>query len=359
MRELRVGSGRQAYVISRNKICEVMLVPTSEQCRIFQEPAFCGVGYQRALAASVLDAMQVVCEPTSRTMLSTIVKQHPINVVQILRGGLSFALDRALFDITATAPAVSFLSSQRTFGPSGTPEVESTEYQKWCIQDKAILATADIAATGTTLTGVLDKACAQYALENKRISYLVLLVIGTPYVQQVLDNFAERITAQFGSEFKGATLIYLERLFALNDQVDPTLVGHKWGIDFFRRRSPACPYAERRAHQTLTLFVERCAIYDGGIRAFNPDLHLEGLRVYWRELAERASDGLMSRLLQAKTDLLDYLQPQGEWLGQRPWWQALDEATLAETYVSGRQCAQLLLRSDLRQLCAERLLDLS
>jgi hypothetical protein len=354
MRKLELGPESLAYMLRDDSPLEVLIVPSGHLSSLFVKPELSGISFQAELGALVSEAIKAVSAPGSATKASSHL-HPPFDVLQILRGALSFSVDRALFQATGVSPSVSFVSSQRTFDEHGRPAVEGTNYQKWSIQHDAVLVIADIAATGTTISKALDEALAQYEEESKRLTYLLIIAVGTWYLEAVVRRYAEELYRRWSHVFKGATLVYLERVFTLNERANPVLEGHKCGVDFFRKRSPSCPESDAAANTRPLAMLERCAIYDGGVRAFQPVLHLDELRKYWKDLRGRADGNLLEDLIHAKTDLYDYTQPYQTWLSQRPWWRSLDAGTLRDSYERGQRCLDTLLSWDLRDACQDRL----
>lgn len=213
---------------------EVLLIPASEHRKLFLHPEISGIAFQTALGGLVSHVVTTVTSSTSETNIARNFRQ-PYDVMQIMRGGLNFAIDRAIFMAAGVSPSVSFVSSQRIFDEAGRPAVDDLGYKKWALQDDALLALADIAATGTTIAAALDRAIAEYDRQSASPRYLFVVVIGTPYVQSVIRDYCQRMASRW-NHFKGATLVYLERVFSLNDQENPVLLGQKMGNRLF---SPA------------------------------------------------------------------------------------------------------------------------
>jgi hypoxanthine phosphoribosyltransferase len=350
-------SSSKPIVLSSGRSFESLLVPAAEHRRLFLEPDLAGIAFQVALGDLVTYALTKITSRESDTNISVNLG-HPYDVLQIMRGGLNFSVDRALFRSYGVNPCVSFVSSQRIFDDMGRPAVNDLNYQKWAIQDNSVLVLADISATGTTISTALDRIVAEYEHEDKKFRYLLVVVVGTPYTESVLRDYNQRLASRWGV-FKGTTLVYLERVFSLNDQEDPVLLGHKWGIDFFRKCTPASVESELAVLIRPTLYLERCAIFDGGIRAFQPSMHIEELRAYWLQLRERAEPEVLKRLVAAKTDLYDYAQPYEIWLSRRPWWTGQKVTELNTIYRAGRECLDTLTQLDLRQVCEDRLKSLN
>jgi hypothetical protein len=343
-------------VLSSERSFESLLVPAAEHGELFLQPELAGIAFQIALGDLVAYALAKVTAHQSGTTISRNISR-PYDVLQIMRGGLSFSVDRALFKSYGVSPCVSFVSSQRIFDSKGRPAVDDLNYQKWAIQSDSLLALADISATGITIATALDRAVSEYDRERKQFRYLLAVVIGTPYTESMIRAYNQKLTSHW-ERFKGTTLVYLERVFSLNDQENPVLLGQKWGIDFFRRRAPASTGSELAVMAKPELFLERCAVFDGGIRAFQPERHLEELRTYWRQLHDRANPELLKRLVEAKTDLFDYSQPFDLWLSQRPWWNEEKTADLQTVYRTGQKCLDAVMQLDLLEVCETRLSSL-
>ena len=158
---------------------EVLLIPASGHRKLFLHPEISGVAFQTALGGLVSHVVTTVTTVTSSTSETNIARnfRQPYDVMQIMRGGLNFAIDRAIFMAAGVSPSVSFVSSQRIFDEAGRPAVDDLGYKKWALQDDALLALADIAATGTTIAAALDRAIAEYDRQGASPRYLFVVVI--------------------------------------------------------------------------------------------------------------------------------------------------------------------------------------
>jgi hypothetical protein len=242
---------------------------------------------------------------------------------------------------------------------SGIFTVIEDEYRKWNLHDKSMICLGDIIATGTTMIRVLNDIGAAMKAEGKRARWLLLVVIGTFQSLQPVCRAINQLAAAV--DLEGATLIFLEQIFNLFDGSDPFLAEtHMAQTDFLRNSFPRALAFEEESLRRPLCYLERCAIYDGGSRAFEPQIYIDQLKLYWRRMAGIDHQALF-RLLARKTDLLSLRSP-GEWSDRvagrsiTPGSDILVSPVLSltEFYEQAQEAVAYLKRSRISDLCVQR-----
>ena len=348
-------SDSSLYSVKSESGIEIFIASDPNTIDILNRPERIGVEFQRKLSNTLQSVLSVVYQNGSSKLASTL-KSNPIDVFYLLRGGLNYDLHRSLTEITGHLPEVTFLSSQRVESDHGF-DIGESSYQKWSIQDGSVICVGDISATGTTIKHALDRAVAGYANEGKKPKRLLIVTIGTLRSAFELAQYKEHLAKAWGPTFEGITVIYLEGMFHLYEG-DPSLSKtHLPFTDFFRKDAPRTLEFEAQSLLTPICFLERCAIYDGGSRAFEPRTYTRNLVTYWKKLSE--DGGLdVRKLLSLKSDLLDYEKPFEEWLQTKTWWRSLTEAELIKIHDQGRRAVESLLSMSLKEVCEKRLSEL-
>jgi hypoxanthine-guanine phosphoribosyltransferase len=332
---------------------EIFLASTPNMRYLLTSPESCGITFQKQMSKAIKDVMTVIYQLEDRP-ISKILSYSPIDILYILRGGLNFNLHINLSEVTGSFAEVSFLSSQRLDSEEGFKIGESS-YQKWSIQDSSLLCVGDICATGTTLKHTLDSALARYAIEEKKPRWLLVVTIGTSQLIQELVKYKEDLARVEPPHFEGLTVVFLEGIFHLYVRETFLSNTHLPFTDFFRKSTPCTFQFEDVSLSNPICFLERCAIYDGGSRAFEPKLYLNNLCRYWNTLRNQSSNLDLIKLLELKSNLMDYRFSFDQWLGTKPWWERMDTQELQHLHQKGRDAVDYLLSKSLATLCEERL----
>ena len=263
------------------------VVSTPVSVELLTNPLAVGVDFQRMMALAAASALAHLADAREITV------DGPQNeVLCILRGGLSFDVGGALRDLTGVSPSVSFISSERRVSADGPSLTNS--YQK--LTGGATTFIGDIVATGTTVEtaiALLDRARAERGAPASR---LVVLSIAT---RPGLERIA-RVAEHRGPD-SGILIVALEAAFELYHS-DAKLPMHLHLTDMLPAGRPTSVEFSSRLLDNPGLLLERCVIYDGGQRAFEPAEHLRSLLVYWTGLldAVRSSPELARRIIKAK-----------------------------------------------------------
>ncbi|MER7168338.1 hypothetical protein ABT336_20015 [Micromonospora sp. NPDC000207] len=222
------------------------------------------------------------------------------DVLTILRGGLNFDLPGVVEQVTGRPCRVSFLSSRRAIR-AGDAVVTSDEYRRIDLAGSSVLFIGDITATGRTVTNaltVLADVVGPEALPPR----IVLVTIGTMRAVERIDQFVRRL-GQANRSVPEVTVIALEGLFGIYEQTYG-LALHLDQTDFVRRGGLITPEFTTASRLDPVSGLERCVIYDGGLRGFSPGEHLGELREYWTRLvaAFSARPALVDLHRRVKTD---------------------------------------------------------
>lgn len=207
------------------------------------------------------------------------------DVLTILRGGLNFGLHSVVEQATGRPCRVSFLSSQRAVR-AGAAVVTSDEYRRIGLTNSSVLFIGDITATGRTVTNaltVLTDGTGPATLPQR----IVLVTIGTMQAAEWIGRFVQQFGDPGGS-VPEIIVIALEGLFGVYQQMYD-LALHLDLTDFIRRGGLITPEFRLASNQDPIHLLERCVIYDGGLRGFAPGDHLRDLREYWTGLVAELS----------------------------------------------------------------------
>ena len=341
------------------KDVEILLSSTPEAIDILDRPECIGVDFQAKLSKSItrtLAASYTLGLGSHAINMET----GPMDVLYLLRGGLNFDLHRSLTEVVGRAPEVTFLSSQRVEDVNSADgfEIGEASYEKWSIQDQSLLCIGDISATGTTLEHALGRALSAYAREGKRPRRLLIVTIGTSRLIPRLANMQAELRRAWSPSFEGITVLYLDGIFTLYERNAALSKTHLSFTDFFRKEAPRSIEFEEKNLANPVCFLERCAIYDGGSRSFEPATYLRNLFSYWQRLFQERQELDIRRLLMLKSDLLDHELPFFDWVGKRYWWRNTAESELRRIHEQGRDALGNLLSRSLADVCEERMAQL-
>ncbi|GAB2936894.1 hypothetical protein GCM10027280_26220 [Micromonospora polyrhachis] len=266
--------------------------------RLLCDPTLVGTAFQatlrQACERAVTDLLQA--EPSVTEALVDVLP----DVLYILRGGLNFGLHEVVEQVLGRPCRVSFMSSRREVR-DGRAVVTGDEYRQIDLGGASVLFVGDIAATGQTITNALTVLGGQGG-DGAFASHVVIVTIGTRAA-------AERISTLLG-ESTGAprglvTMVALEGLFGVYQQ-EYDLALHLDQTDFIPRGGLISPEFRAASARDPVHLLERCVIYDGGLRGFAPGAHLRHLLDYWEMLCAAFAENhdLIGRHLAGKNDHL-------------------------------------------------------
>lgn len=201
----------------------------------------------------------------------------------ILRGGLNFGLNDAVERAAGVPPTASFMTSQRTV-VGGRAQISDDSYRRFNLNDAKCLVIGDIAATGMTIVNALSRLV--FESHEKEDLEVVIVTIGT---RRFIDRLAAFMDSPDGLVLLGRgwkfSVVFLEAAFGVYTGPGTDL-GRLPLTDFVRAGAVSSkPFIELSASDPTSL-LERCTIYDGGVRGFEPVDHLSGIESYWHRLRE-------------------------------------------------------------------------
>ncbi len=182
------------------------------------------------------------------------------------------------------------------------------------------------------------------------------LTVGTSRALRTLSTYSPSAASAKGwAGLKGVTIVFLGQVFSLYEGSSLLAFNHLPHTDFFRRDSPSAPEFESKGLVNPVCHLERCAIYDGGSRAFEPHTYLNNVRKYWLAMRAHAQEISMEQLLGTKSSLLDYGLSYDSWSERRPWWASVEAEELQSLYRAGVEALHALQTLQLEDICEERL----
>lgn len=279
----------------------VYISSTPEGRRLLTDPLLVGSRYQDVLGRAVTSALANVGDLGPAALADA----PGMDVLYILRGGLSFGIQKAAEDLYRSSPMVSFVTSARSVSEQG-PTVVADSYRRFVLQGNRPLLIGDISATGETILNVCRHLAAYLHEADISIPSIVIVTVATAQA-------VRRLTNEVGQSLNGAaggaggidlTIIGLEGLFDLYT-ASPELPGHVLYTDFFPSGGLIAPPLVRAILDDPVVLLDRCVIYDGGARAFEPYDHLRSLQRYWQQLSDsiNANGELVQTMLGAKLGL--------------------------------------------------------
>lgn len=274
---VKSGDRVPAYVVSsesgREVLCDSMAV---------------GRAFQRKIGSAVRHALRALLEIDHAFAVEF--SSAPPSVLNILRGGLNFEAQDACEEVAGRPVAVSFMTSERTV-QDGHAVVSSDEYRRFDFSANSVLVVGDISATGSTIVNALRHILKSQP-EPVRPRNVVVVTVGTVAALETINKFCESIQR---SESKLADVkirvVFLEGAFGLYHQ-RLALPEHLDGTDFIRAGGLVTPeFMLQSLRQPISL-LERCVVYDGGVRGFSPRTHLVSLLKYWKESVVFSGDSI-------------------------------------------------------------------
>lgn len=249
--------------------------------RLCSDPLVVGNAYRQALQAA---AQALFSQNPFRKILGQ-ASDEQLNVLHILRGGLSFGLLDALGQIGRSQARASFVTSERFFDSTKLSAdgwgVHKDAYAEFSFAEKSILLVGDISASGTTFKHVLEKIFSFAELSTASASLIrrvMVITIGGKPSQDLLASFVPRFRRAF-SDFEGIDLVYLEGQFDVADQKRPRFNGEP-GTDLVPGSGILAPEFEADLEKNPWIALEACMVYDGGSRSFFPAKHFASLTEY-------------------------------------------------------------------------------
>ncbi|MFD7666071.1 hypothetical protein [Streptomyces sp. NPDC059788] len=302
----------------------ILICSTPSSRQLLTDPAIRGTAYRRLSRAAVAQALHALAAVDGAHLSA--VPADRFAALNVLRGGLSFAVEDALGNVLNADPVVSFVGTER---PPGRP-VEVT-YDRWELADAEVLMVGDIIGTGSTLVRTLTEAVERAAERGNPLRSIVVFTIGSRLGVQRLQTALSRTTARHRPD---VTVVALESLYELPDNDAPPPFPH-FPFDLLRSPATAAPEYEQRRLRTLGSLFERCAVYDGGVRAFTPRDHTAHRSAWWADVIDRKIP--LTEVAAHTAGLQTYRQPLEQWKNTTAWAAQIDPDEAAAVHHAGQE----------------------
>eukprot|EP00002_Diphylleia_rotans_P014649 TRINITY_DN2852_c0_g2_i1.p1 TRINITY_DN2852_c0_g2~~TRINITY_DN2852_c0_g2_i1.p1 ORF type:complete len:358 (-),score=67.14 TRINITY_DN2852_c0_g2_i1:207-1280(-) len=222
-----------------------------------------------------------------------------INILNILRGGLSYSLRQALASVGVTRPRSSFISAQRNEIAAGLFRVDDASYTKITLSKifPSIVLMADVVASGTTLRYCLRNLARECREGRLRVTHIVLMCVGCDNAIKILQEEANTLMREACPDFLGSVCVYYEGIFTLSSSVK--LHNQTTGTDLVLSNSRLTEeFRHYVTHETTSIFamLQKCVQYDGANRAFSVAEHFDEVHRYFRGMRDLIRKGQLTPL---------------------------------------------------------------
>ena len=316
----------------------VLVCSTPASRGLLTDPVSCGLGYRRTLRTALAQAMQALVAADVADLAS--MPDGAVAVLNVLRGGLSFGVEDAVSQILGLDPMVSFVGTERL--PDRPVELS---YARWELGSARTLMVGDIIGTGATLTRALSNALELAASQHRPLQSILIFTIGS---RLGIERVASLLASWPPAARPAVTIVALEALYELPVPGNPA--AFPWyPFDLLRWPANSAPEYELERLRKVGSLFERCAIYDGGVRAFTPAEHAESRRKWWAEVLDRGVP--LAELAGRTAGLANYRLPLAQWAQTISWAQAISQAQqpgldVAAVHDLGRQALQFAEHTD-------------
>lgn len=303
------------------------VVSTRASRAICNQPEITGVRFTCLMREALVEALSSA--PFRETVEK--VPERRVCVLSFLRGGLNFDLRGALnLAYGMNDHCSAFMSSQR-FKTKGRWDVKEDMYRKLKIPDDAVLMMGDVVATGVTIENGFRVLLEHLDRIGSRVRLVVFFTIGCHKLEKYLAPFDE-LLRKTNKGYQGAHAVYLEGKLKLVDSRTSLRVGIA-GTDLIRKDCLLAPEFEESQYDEVSYPLERCAIYDAGSRAFDPEAYLEDVTDYWGKVRALARGGLsLFDALKERWPEEEYGNEARFYEAKRMQWRGVDPSFLARLH---------------------------
>ncbi len=255
----------------------IYIISNKATRKLLTEPEIIGYTIPRLLQESTVDFLSWLKDNN---------KLSPVNVFNILRGGLNFPIEEACYYSGINVNGVSFISSERVFLDKKVSRIE-TVYRKINAFDNSSIIIGDIIASGVTLRNAINYIEEVYAKSYVSLRSITILTIGTKNTFDVIEELERKLKKRWPN-FESITVAFFEGIFGI--YVDKGITGLNLPrVDFNIKNALVSPAFRKKIIDRKTAIFEKCVIYDGGARRFEPLEHTCDLLNYWGRLNTIAS----------------------------------------------------------------------
>lgn len=250
----------------------VFVVSNKDSCNLITHPELIGLDVRNYLYQATVDSLKY---------LQTNYSLENINIVNILRGGLNFPLEEACATLNSSVPSISFISSERICDDKNA--FLQMKYKKVIPSAKSSILIGDIIASGGTLANIIDflsECFDECGLSPKNI---IVFTIGTYNTLNTIRRVEESLKKRWVA-FEGIFPVFYEAIFNVYKNNGVTKL-NTIGLDFYLADGFVLPQLRDCYQNNYSAIFEKCAIYDGGDRRFNPEAHMKMICEYWDRLA--------------------------------------------------------------------------
>lgn len=265
------------YVVSSPGTCELMANPGV-------------VGYK------CLESM----EPATIAALRYLNDQEAItcpHIFTILRGGLNFPLEQAMYMLGLTVRATDFVTCERVIS-DGEIQGLDIKYEKLIPEQPTTMLIGDIVASGQTLMECMPLVAQRYRELGGSIDRIIFFTIGGTKAIGLMESITEELRKVWPS-FRGIDCVFYEGVFTVYEDKGVTGVNTP-DIDFGMRGGAVAPEFRSYLMNNPLALYEKCIIYDGGARRYELANHVEEVNEYWHSLAAVAPGASMERFTAEK-----------------------------------------------------------
>jgi len=308
---------------------EIYCASTPSSRALLNTPETVGVEFTRRLQEAVEGILGQFPNPEERRRFCP----EESGVVHFLRSGLNFGIREALYNAWGFNEHLSsFITSQRDRDQYGRWFIRDDAYRKIELPRNATLFIGEIVATGVTMKNGLQIIGRMAKNLGRPVRNLVFFTVGCHKIEKALSEFDALMRASFRG-YHTTYLFYLEGKFHLADSKTEARLKVQ-GTDLMRFPALLAPEFEQSQFLSETAPLERCVIYDGGARAFNPQEHFAELSAYWEEVVSLGVRGTtLEEAYRERWPAEEYRLPQAEYLKRkREVWAGVDEKRLLAVY---------------------------
>ena len=308
------------------------IITNPETRYLFCQPQLIGYTINQKLLGATKDFVQYITKTRNA---------EKINIVNILRGGLNFPIEEACTGKHIDLQGISFVSSERVFLDDRVSRIESN-YRKITVVPDATVIIGDIIASGETIKNVINLIVETYIKHNSEINRLFILTIGTDNALEAISEIEEKLKRRWPS-FEGICVFFIEGVFLTYK--DRGILGVNLPfVDFRPCGMLSVQYREALISNCHAIF-EKCVIYDGGARRFEPEIHVSSHLSYWKSLM-RLGSGINSEMVFCEKMGYDSFPSFEKWRMINHYCQ-IDENQLEDCYAKESECYKNLKRFSL------------